>query len=343
MTALSAIICTHNPRPAYLGRVLDTLRVQALPLDQWELLLIDNASRETLAGRFDLSWHPHARLIREDELGVAQARVRGIVESRGEVLIFIDDDNVLAPDYLQVALEISRQRPYIGAWGGSSRGEYEIEPPASIAGYLGPAIAVSEIDRDYWSNLDGHNSSPPFGAGMCIRRAVAEAYVAKFRRDPLRRLFGRRGAGAGCGEDSDIAYTAVELNFGTGRFHALKFAHLIPKERLTEDYVVRLYAGYAISEEISNALDPRALPARNRWIARLRYLYLYLKGNPLDRKVLRAARKRKPANSSPASSTGKKKRRRKRPQNYSGGRSAVTVADFRLSLFPASPPPACTF
>ena len=289
MTALSAIICTHNPRPAYLGRVLDALRGQTLPLDQWELLVIDNASRETLAGRFDLSWHPHGRFIREDEIGLPYARARGIAEARGEVLVFIDDDNVLDPDYLQAALEVSRQRPYIGAWGGSSRGEYEIEPPAATAGYLGMAIAVSEIDRDYWSNLEGINPSTPFGAGMCVRHAVAQAYLVKFHRDPLRRQLGPRRGLPGAGDDTDIARTAADLHFGTGRFHALKFTHLIPKERITEDYVVRLYSGYAVAEVITNALYRCPPRFRNPWIARLREVYLYLRGNSLDRRVLRAA------------------------------------------------------
>ena len=45
MISISAIICTHNPRPDYLRRVLDALKAQTLPKEQWELLLIDNASK----------------------------------------------------------------------------------------------------------------------------------------------------------------------------------------------------------------------------------------------------------------------------------------------------------
>jgi hypothetical protein len=48
-----------------LRRVLDALKAQTLPKEQWELLLIDNASKEPLAESWDLSWHPHARHIRE--------------------------------------------------------------------------------------------------------------------------------------------------------------------------------------------------------------------------------------------------------------------------------------
>ena len=48
MVHASVIVCTHNPRLIYLRRVLEALRSQTLPLEQWELLLIDNASSELL-------------------------------------------------------------------------------------------------------------------------------------------------------------------------------------------------------------------------------------------------------------------------------------------------------
>src|SRR5437867_11640557 len=95
---VSVIICTHNPRPDYLRRVLDALKAQTLPMEQWELLLIDNASSEGLVDVWDLSWHPSAHHIRENELGKTPSVLRGIKESAGELLVLVDDDNVLAPD-----------------------------------------------------------------------------------------------------------------------------------------------------------------------------------------------------------------------------------------------------
>jgi glycosyltransferase involved in cell wall biosynthesis len=48
MINVSVIICTHNPRPHYLSRVPAALRSQTLPMEQWELLVIDNASHEAM-------------------------------------------------------------------------------------------------------------------------------------------------------------------------------------------------------------------------------------------------------------------------------------------------------
>jgi len=105
------------------------LAAQSLPRHQWELLLIDNASNPNVCENFDLSWHPAARCIPESKLGLTHARMRGIREAWADVLVFVGDDNVLGADYLENELQISEKYPLIGAWGGQTRGEYEIEPP----------------------------------------------------------------------------------------------------------------------------------------------------------------------------------------------------------------------
>src|SRR5262249_22094141 len=160
------------PRRNYLGRVVDALQRQTLATDLWELILIDNSSDEPLATKWDLSWHANARHVREEDLGLTPARLRGIEESTGELLIFVDDDNILADDYLSAAVEISADHFYIGAFGGSVKGEFEVAPPEQLVPYI-PGMAVSELDRDYWSNMAVWSYAVPYGAGMCVRRNVA--------------------------------------------------------------------------------------------------------------------------------------------------------------------------
>ena len=92
---VSVILCTHNPRADYLNRVLVGLRRQTLSVRHWELLLIDNASKESIADRFDIGWHSNGRHVREDELGLSPARLRGISEGVAELLLFVDDDIIL--------------------------------------------------------------------------------------------------------------------------------------------------------------------------------------------------------------------------------------------------------
>ncbi|WP_413167512.1 glycosyltransferase family A protein [Capilliphycus salinus ALCB114379] len=117
---ISVIICTHNPRPDYISRVLEALKYQTLPIEQWELLLVDNASHQLLSSEIDLSWHPNARHVREEKLGLTTARLRGFKEALTELFVFADDDNVLSPDYLKNVLDIFTNYPKLGAWGGQN-------------------------------------------------------------------------------------------------------------------------------------------------------------------------------------------------------------------------------
>src|SRR5262252_3584882 len=100
MVKVSVIVCTHNPQPDRLRRTLDSLKDQSLARDQWELLVVDNASDTKVSGTSDVSWHSRGRHIREEKLGLTPARLRGIAEAEGELLVFVDDDNVVAPMFL---------------------------------------------------------------------------------------------------------------------------------------------------------------------------------------------------------------------------------------------------
>jgi glycosyltransferase involved in cell wall biosynthesis len=246
---ISLIICTHNPRADYLERTLKALENQTLAMDRWELLLIDNASAELLAGKWDLGWHPQARVVREELVGLTHARIRGILESRAGTIVFVDDDNVLDPDYLQHAYNISNDMPFIGVWGGSIKGEYEAEPSNLSKEYLS-GLAIEEIDRDYWSNIAQWSRACPFGAGMCVRRSVALTYRELVSKEPLRSSLGRRGLSLSSGEDTDLAFSACDLGYGIGRFHCLKLIHLIPAERVSKKYLIRLHASFSVSNEV---------------------------------------------------------------------------------------------
>lgn len=235
---LSVIICSHNPRSDYLDRTLSALKVQSLLLNNWELLIIDNASDRDLATEIDLSWHPLARVIREENLGLTPARLRGIKESSTELLIFVDDDNVLNNDYLENSLGICQNWPMLGAWGGQCLPSFDQQPPTwtqEFWEYLG----IRSFEQDRWSNIPQWEATP-IGAGLCVRKTVAESYLHSLENDFRRRNLDRQGNTLlSCG-DMDFAYTACDLELGIGIFTALKLTHLMPPNRLEESYLLRM-------------------------------------------------------------------------------------------------------
>ena len=259
---ISVIICTHNPRSDYFEKVLNALKAQTLSTAQWELLLVDNASALSLCETIDLGWHPHAHHIREEQLGLTPARLRGIKEAQAEVIVFVDDDNVLESDYLEIVLRISQEWPMLGAWGGQTIPEFEEQPPDWTEPYWG-YLAIREFDRDKWSNLLHQNETTPCGAGLCIRKVVANKYLKLAHNDPKRMNLGRKGKIILSGEDIDLAYTSSDLGLGMGLFTSLKLIHLMPASRLSEDYLLKVVKGSTYSQVILDSLRGIIPPKRS--------------------------------------------------------------------------------
>lgn len=269
---ISVVICSRNPRGDYLGRVLEALRGQTLSRDAWELLLIDNGSEVPLAERFDLAWHAAGRHVREEEMGLTPARLRGIAEARGRLLVFVDDDNVLDPTYLEQTERILRTHPNLGAFGGAVVGEFETEPGPWVEPYLGN-LAIRDVLEPRWGNDPADRRTIPFGAGLCIQHQVAEEYGRQIASDPVRRKLDRSGASLASSGDTDMALTSCDLGLGMGNFPELRVRHLIPTGRLQEDYLLRLEHGITrsmiILRHIRYGYTP-AMPDPIRvWVRRL--------------------------------------------------------------------------
>ena len=242
--AISVVLCAHNPRLAHLHATLEGLRQQLLPLDDWELILIDNLSQEPLAGLCDISWHPQGRIVIESTLGLAHARRRGYQEARGALIVHSDDDNILALDYLGTAWQIHLKFPQLGCFGGQIEPRFDRAPRNELERSFG---GERRVPHDVWSNILDDNRTMPWGCGMCLRHEVIKAYLAQVAADPRRLILGRTGNRFITGEDIDLNYVAVRAGYATGLFSALRLIHLIPPERMTEAHIVRYRAGNAYS------------------------------------------------------------------------------------------------
>jgi len=99
--SLTVAVCTRD-RPEDLERCLAAL--ERLPDDGQEVLVIDSCSRgqET---RLVVGRHPGFRYIRERRPGLDIARNRALVEARGEIVAFTDDDAAPDPEWLRALAE----------------------------------------------------------------------------------------------------------------------------------------------------------------------------------------------------------------------------------------------
>ncbi len=246
---LSVLVPAHNPDAKRQRRTLAGLRAQTLATDRWETVLVDNASSPAI----DLApWAGDApgnlRLVREPELGLTAARRRGFTEASGEILVLVDDDNVLAPDYLAQVLALFAAHPKVGALGGKSIPEFASKPPAWMREFF-PLLALRDpgdnplISSGLRPPGTTHNIYPdcaPIGAGMALRRAATARWLEAVASDPRRARLDRRGDTLVSGGDNDLVLTLMAAGWEVAFFPQLALTHLIPAARLEAGYLARL-------------------------------------------------------------------------------------------------------
>src|SRR5215475_15705591 len=98
---ISVIICTYNRCESLLG-ALKSLETMLIPPDlAWELLVIDNNSSDKTSeavGSFLSRGTLPLTYVFEPVAGLSTARNRGILESSGEIVAFLDDDVEVSPE-----------------------------------------------------------------------------------------------------------------------------------------------------------------------------------------------------------------------------------------------------
>lgn len=263
---LTFAVCFHNPG-GRIARVIEAIAQQTLKPGQ-ELLLVDNNSTDG-SGRLALEharrMDTRCRYVIERRQGLSFARRRAVLEAQGEIISFIDDDNVVEPDWAEKSLLFMAAHPQAGIVGGHI---YPIltEPSAeamSLVQRFGTALAIR--DPGTVERVLADAEEPPCGAGMTGRRSVLRRALV----DIGLHLCGRRGSKLSAGEDTEIGLIARRLGWETWSAPQLRLGHLIPPHRLEEAYMARLEEGFTASRPWLAALEGRyPLPSRGDAIGR---------------------------------------------------------------------------
>lgn len=106
---VSVVLATHN-RPRLLLDLLDGLRHQTMPADQFEVVVVDDGSHIPVDDVVDPNSYPFVlTLIRQAGAGASSARHHGILRANGEILVIVDDDMTLPPQFLAAHAEHHRR------------------------------------------------------------------------------------------------------------------------------------------------------------------------------------------------------------------------------------------
>ncbi|MEY4860339.1 MAG: hypothetical protein RL059_38 [Bacteroidota bacterium] len=250
---LSVIICTFNPDFEYLKRCLVALQ-NALDLIKTvdsEVILVDNNSSNYVLQNpkiIELLSILGAIRCNETKQGLTFARIRGINTAGGDYLVYLDDDNIVDLDYFQNGIEIIKNHPFVGAFSGTVNLEYDNPISAQETLKYHGLLVKRNLTKDLWSNIYFNNETMPCGAGLWIKNDVARQYIINLANRNQNISFDRVGKeDLSSGGDNDLAMTAIDVGYGTGLFHNLIITHLIPENRTSLEYLLKLTEGIEYS------------------------------------------------------------------------------------------------
>lgn len=238
---ISIIICCYNSADK-LPATLMHLAKQQLTEVNAELVIVDNNSND-LTNEIALQlWNKLGSpfpltIVQEPDPGLSNARKKGIAVSKNNYLVFCDDDNWLAEDYLTIVKNRFDADQNLAIIGGMGFAEFETKAPTWFGQfYQSYAVGAQAPTESAVNNV--------YGAGMAIRKDVLHETYHKFG---SLLLSGRKEKKLSAGEDSEICLRVKLLGYQILYTDKLVFKHYLTANRLTWTYVKKLHTGFAHS------------------------------------------------------------------------------------------------
>jgi glycosyltransferase involved in cell wall biosynthesis len=237
--------------PSYNGvsrlpKVLERLKTQdRLDNIKWEVIVVDNNSNDNTAKLiqdYQANWCEDVslRYCFEAEQGLAFARAKAITEAQGELVGFLDDDNLPAPNWVISAYQFGQEHPQAGVYASQIHGLFEVLPSEQLKPILF-YLAINERGSEPYLYQPRQKGFPP-GAGLVVRRQVWADYVPK-------RLFlvGRVGSSMLAGEDTEAMLYIYQAGWEIWYNPAMVIEHIVPSWRLERKYLISLMRGIGLS------------------------------------------------------------------------------------------------
>lgn len=160
------IPCYNGER--YVAEAIDSILAQTY--QHFEIIVVDNGSEDDTRGV--VTRYPQVRYIRQPNQGGSAARNRGLIESRGDYVIFLDHDDRLQPNTLELGVNYLDTEPECAFVFGFYR----------LINEHGHVMEKQDQHRpieqaDYRAVLSGRIQVPP---GTCMFRRSKIASIGGF-------------------------------------------------------------------------------------------------------------------------------------------------------------------
>ncbi|MBC8985439.1 glycosyltransferase family 2 protein [Pedobacter sp. N36a] len=271
---ITVLVCTYNGA-SRLAKTIEHLASQKTrPTFQWELIVIDNASKDDSAAVAQTEWNKYNlpsvpfTVLSEQKPGKIYALEQGAARANYEYLLICDDDNWLQPDYLEKMYAILDSHPEVGAVGGQGIAVCDL-----------PALPVwfKDYEEGYATGKQGPQTGDVtanghlWGAGLGTRTSLYQKMYIGFPS----LLTGRSGKQLTAGEDAEYCQRLILAGYKLYYDANLIFQHYMPENRLQSEYRVNLFQGFTESNKIlhkyylANALK---LKSENNLLTKIRLL-----------------------------------------------------------------------
>ncbi len=238
---LSVVVCCYNSA-GRLPQTLEHLLQQKTNDFNLEIIVVDNASTDSTSVMAEQIFgqqlaKDNYKVVTETEPGLSNARRRGHLTAQYEYILFCDDDNWLAPDYLQLVYDIMNANPAIGILGGKGEAVFEKVKPSWFDTYqLNFAVGPQAPNTSGTSEIE-----TAYGAGFTIRKTILDKLDA-LQFESL--LSDRKGNQLMSGGDTELCIVTKYLGYKVCYNPGLTFKHLMPPGRMNWDYLKKLYFGF---------------------------------------------------------------------------------------------------
>jgi glycosyltransferase involved in cell wall biosynthesis len=248
MIFLSVIIPTRN-RAKYLSAALESLTKQTYPVEQFEVLVVDNGSTDnTREVCFSFkNTIPNLRYFYEETPGLHVGRHLGMKMAKSEILAYADDDIEAFPTWLEGIAE-SFQDKEVVLVGGKNLPKFEAEPPDWILKMWeknrdGNRILGFLSIMDLGEEIKTVNPCFLYGCNFSIRKTVL-LEAGGFHPDAMpQELIRYRGDG-----ESHVSRYILDKGYKATFHPKASIYHVVSSSRLTEEYFCRRAYNQGISD-----------------------------------------------------------------------------------------------
>ena len=236
---ISVVVCSYR-NPELLEKCIQSLLAQTLKREQYEMIVVDNNSRDQTSSV--VSRYPSARYVLERRQGLANARNMGILSARAPLIAFIDDDAEADPGWLQALLEIYDRVPNAMAVGGKADPIWDAPPP-------------SWLDENYYRPLSLIDWGPEIRPLRWPERIIG--VNCSFRREVFTRIgsfdsaLGRLGHFLLGSEDTEIQRKIHDAGNAVYYTPHAVVHHHVPDWRMTRAYLLERQLGNLLSLALS--------------------------------------------------------------------------------------------